>query len=288
MQSIKKEHKTNIEKIRKDSGHILSAHAFSSLYLWQDIMKLSLYCEKDFFVLKCGINGENAYFFPCGKEERVYDFICQRMQDKSFIFCYMREEDVKWLEERFPNKWEFRRKEECDEYIGDIQEYIALQGSKFSEIRRKIRKIDKEYQITSVLITDETIEDAMNVVSKWNSVEHSITEQKLTDEHIAERALQEKEVLDVSGIILYANGQPVCVFAGFPLSEDTIDVVIGKTSPNAPKGITYYGLREYLKMCGSGYIYCNHEEDLGISGIRQMKKSLSPIFKIPIWEAVLK
>lgn len=288
MQRIKKEHKMSIEKIRKDGGHILSSHAFPSLYLWQDIMKLSLQCEEDFFALKCGMNGENSYFFPCGKDERVYDFICWCIQNKPVTFCYMREEDVKWLEERFPNTWKFQRKEECDEYIGDIQEYIALQGSKFAEIRRKIRKIDREYQISSVYITEETIADAMEVVSKWNSVEHSVSEQNLTDEHIAEVALIEREFLNVRGIILYANNQPVCVFAGFPLSEDTIDVLIGKTTPNAPKGMAYYGLWEYLKMCGTGYTYCNHEEDLGIAGIRQMKNSLSPVFKIPIWEAVLK
>lgn len=288
MQRIKKEHKTNIEKIRKDSGHILSSHAFSSLYLWQDIMELSLYCEKEFFVLKCGMNGENSYFFPCGKEERIYEFISRCLQNKSLAFCYMRVEDVKWLEERFPDKWKFRRKEECDEYIGDIQEYIALQGSKFSEIRRKIRKIDKEYQITSAIITDETVKDAMEVISKWNSVEHSVSKQNITDDYMAELALQEREFLDISGIILYANSQPVCVFAGFPISEDTIDIVIGKNCPDAPKGITYYGLREYLKTYGNGYMYCNHEEDLGIPGIRQMKNSLFPVFKIPIWEAVLK
>ena len=296
MKSVKKIHKVSIEQIRKDYKHTLSSHAFTSFYLWQHAMRLEVKCEEDFFVAKSGIHGKNAWFFPCGNEQKKYDFICEHIEEADFSFAYMRTEDVEWLESKFPDKWEFHHTEESDEYIGNIAEYISLEGSKFSEIRRKIRKIDKEYQIKTALITDKNIIDAMVVVSKWRKV-HSACESTsaafgesscLEDNNVAEIALSEREFLDVSGIILYANDEPVCVFAGFPLSEDTLDVVIGKAVSDAPKGIAYYGLREYLKLCGTGYTYCNHEEDLGIPGIRQMKNSLCPVFKVSIWEAVLK
>lgn len=281
------EHKNRIEKIRREREHTLSSHAFSSLYLWQYAMGLSLELAEDFFSVKCGINGNNSWFFPCGDEQKVFDFICNHIQDDSFSLCYVRETDVKWLEEKFPSKWKFNRVEECDEYICDILEYISLEGSKFSEIRRKIRKLDKEYKITSKIITDTNIADAMTVISLWNSVSHNISEQNLTDEQIAETALAQRKLLDINGIILYADELPVSVFAGFPLSDNTVDVLIGKCVPDAPRGTVYYGLREYLKLCASEYKYCNHEEDLGMPGIRQIKSSLCPVSKTPIWKAVL-
>lgn len=281
-------HKTVIEKIRMEHNHTLSSHAFSSLYLWQHAMGLSIRLSNDFFAVKCEMNGENSWFFPCGSDRDKFDFIKAHIGDETFSLCYMRKCDAEWLEERFPGKWNFAHIEDADEYICDIAEYTELSGSKFAEIRRKIRKIDKEHTVTASVISKDNMQDALSVVSKWNKVEHNVSEHNLTDDHIAEAALANMEQLDINGIVLYADGIPVSVFAGFPLSADTVDVLIGKSILDAPKGIVYYGLREYLKRCCKAYTYCNHEEDLGIEGIRQIKNSLCPISKTQIWEAVLK
>lgn len=282
------EHKKFIEKIRFKYGHILSSHAFASLYLWQQAMGLSLVCGEDFFAVQCGGAESGTWFFPCGDEREIYSFICEKMSDKPLLLRYLCESDVKWLEERFPGKWEFRRDEPSDEYICNISEYISLGGSKFSEVRRKIRKIDREHRITVNKISDITIDDAINVANEWYTAEHHVGEGGLSDDMIAKIALDERIGLDISGIVLYSNDVPVSVFAGFPLTEDTVDVLIGKCSPGAPKGIAYYALREYLRSLDGKYTFCNHEEDLGIEGIRQMKSSLCPIGKNHIWEAECK
>ena len=281
-------HKSKIENIRQISGHELSSHAFASLFLWQERMELSLYLQDDFFAVKGGIFGRKTWFFPCGSEDASYTFIKNCMSDKSFSMVYLRECDVKWLKERFPDKWEFRRVEESDEYICDISEYIALNGGKFSEIRRNIRKIDSLYDVSFEKITEENFSDALSVVSQWASTEHNTGDKNLTDDDVSETALQQMNTLDVSGIIMYLEGIPVSVFAGFPLTEDTLDVLIGKCVKNAPRGTVYYALREYLSLNKDEFVYCNHEEDLGIPGIRRVKNSLCPIRKNIIWEAIQK
>lgn len=268
--------------------HGLSSHAFPSLYLWQTEMDLLILLEKDFFTVKFGMKGDNTWFFPCGAQNKIYDFIAGRMDAPLFSLHYLRTCDVVWIERNFPDQWNFRRAPESDEYICDIAEYIALQGSKFAEIRRKIRKLDKSYTITIQTIGKANMEDAMGVVSQWKQATHPIGEHGLTGEEIAEQALLERTLLDVTGIILYMDDIPVSVFAGFPLSRDTLDIVIGKCIPDAPKGTAYYALRECFKQCGGTYTYCNHEEDLGIEGIHRMKASFYPISKTPIWEATLK
>lgn len=287
-QKIDFSHKEIIEKIRSEYGHTLSSHSFASLYLWQHAMGLSLICDKDFFAVQCGGENSNMWFFPCGNEQKTHSFISEKMSDKPFSLCYLRERDVKWLDKNFPEKWNFKRAEPSDEYICNVSEYISLEGSKFSEIRRKIRKIDREHDITVRKISDSTLNDAMGVAEKWYAKEHHIGKDGLSDDMIAEIALDERKKLDISGIIMYADGVPVSVFAGFPLTGDTADVLIGKCTLDAPKGVAYYALREYLRSLDGKYLYCNHEEDLGIEGIRQMKSSLCPIEKTHIWEADLK
>ena len=95
-----------IDAIRAKAGHTLSAHAFSSLYLWQGEMKLSLYLEKDFFTVKIDSRGDNAWFFPCGAEESVRQFIENGMNTPGFSLFYLRTCDAEWLEQTFPGAWE--------------------------------------------------------------------------------------------------------------------------------------------------------------------------------------
>ena len=288
MNEITNEHKHLIESVRACCHHALSSHAFPSLYLWQNSMGLSVLCEDDFFAVKSTQKPGNFYFYPCGNDEKTEKFIRSQMTDKTFSMGYLRECDKQWLEEHFPDMWDFRRVEDADEYICDISEYIALSGSKFSEIRRKIKKIDREHEISVKIITEQTLPDAMAVLEDWYRYEHSEGANHLSDDSVAETALSNMAFLDISGIVLYCDAIPAAVFAGFPLSSDTVDVLIGKTTADAPKGIVYYGLHAYLKTCADTYTYCNHEEDLGIPGIRQVKQSLCPIFKNEIWEAALK
>ncbi|MCH5210861.1 MAG: DUF2156 domain-containing protein [Oscillospiraceae bacterium] len=286
--AIIKAQNTQIDKIRESSGHEMSSHAFVSLYLWQKEMDLSISLQENFFTVRCGMYGDNAWFFPCGDEDEIYSFIKSHISDRTFSLCYLRECDVKWLQDKFPDEWEFIRDEASDEYIGDISEYISLEGSKFSGIRKKLRKIDKNYQVTAKVICDENIDDALSVISIWNSRLHNVGDNGLTDDEVSASALRDRQFLDISGVILYLDSVPVSVFAGFPLNCDTLDVVVGKCIPNPPDGTIYYALREYLKHCRGDYVYYNGEEDLGIEGIRYIKNKLRPVRKNQIWRAVSK
>ena len=53
-----------IERIRCQAGYTLLSHSFYTLFLWQEIMRLSIYREEDFFVVRYGLAGENSYFCP--------------------------------------------------------------------------------------------------------------------------------------------------------------------------------------------------------------------------------
>lgn len=277
-----------IENVRSKNGHILSSHAFTSLYLWQGVMNLSMFVDDDFFAVRCFAPKANSWFFPCGNEQKIYNFLNKQISDKNFSLHYLRDCDVSWLEEKFPRIWNFRHDENSDEYIDDVEKYMNMQGSEFSGIRKKIRKIDKNYDIRACEITKETQRDAMFVIRSWYEQQHHIAENGIFDDRVAEIALHEREKLGVSGIVLYANNKPVSIFAGFELTKDTVDLLIVKSTLDAPAGFIYYGMLEYFKFLGGKYRYCNNEEDLGIEGIRQIKTNFCPITKTKIWEATLK
>ena len=64
-QRITLHHKKAIEALRQRAGHILSSHAFASLYLWREEMGLSLLLTPDMFTVRCGWKGKNWCPWPC-------------------------------------------------------------------------------------------------------------------------------------------------------------------------------------------------------------------------------
>lgn len=277
--------KEQIERIRKDCGNNLSASAFNSLYLWQEQMGLSVFISDDFFAVKCDKRGENTWFFPCGSKAAVASFIEKGMKEKSFSLCYIREEDVMWLEEKFPSAWKFEREAESDEYIYNIQELIGLRGRKYMDVRYEINRIVRENVLKTLPISDDNINYAIAIVSEWEKQLHSIGINELVDIDVSHKALAERAKLGIDGILVYIDEKPVAVYAGFPIDDNTIDAMVYKWSKDAPKDLVYYITREYARQFEGRYIYCNLEEDLGIPGLRLVKRKLRPESKNLIWRA---
>lgn len=279
--------KKQIEEIRESCGNNLSANTFNSLYLWQYQMDLSIYLTEDFFAVKCGERGSNTWFFPCGNEKKTESFIRNGMKSKDFSLCYIGEKDAEWLENNFASEWDLIREAESDEYICRIEDYVGLAGGKYTGVRHKINRIERENSIKALPLSDETVNDALTVVSEWEQLPHHIGNNQLVDGGVSNKAIAERKQLGIEGVVVYIDDKPVSVFAGFPIDENTIDALVGKCLHDAPRGFVYYAIREYLKQNLGKYTFCNMEEDLGISGIRLIKEELRPESKNFVWSASL-
>ncbi len=276
-----------VDGLRRRFSHTLSSHAFASLYLWRRNMKLGIYLTDNLFSVKCGIKGENAWFFPCGEEEAVYDFIKSGMSEKSFKLVYMRNRDAEWLERNFPGKWRIERNIDDDEYICDRMEYINAEGSKYSRARQKMNKLAREHTLKTEIISGDNLSAAFVVEREWERTSLSISPDTLTEQGVFAETFENARELRISGAVTYIDNIPSAVFAGFMLDDETLDIAIGKTLRSAPQGLVYYAMREYLKRYGENVKYCNLEEDLGISGMRSFKERLRPVGKNEISEAEL-
>lgn len=276
-----------VEKCRALCGHSLSSHAFVSLYLWKTAMGLSIVSADTFFAVKSELYGPNTWFFPCGREAEVAAFLKAHQNEPDFHLVFLRDEDVTFLQAHFPGVWRVSPTPDADEYIASVAEYTALSGSAFAEIRRKMRRIEDNHAIDVLPLEETTLSAALSVVTAWQSTTHAASAEGLTDDEVAQCALMHWQDIGLSGVVVYIDGVPMSVFAGFPLCADTVDVLIGKCTPEAPKGLAYFALHEYVVRCCGAFTYCNHEEDLGLPGIRQMKSSLCPCFKNRTSEAFL-
>ena len=88
---VQLEDRSAVEAIRARAGHQISAHAFTSLFLWQKVMGLSICLREDAFFVRFEQRGENAWFYPCGSEEEQVRFLQWGLKTPDFSLHYMRQ-----------------------------------------------------------------------------------------------------------------------------------------------------------------------------------------------------
>ena len=279
-------HRERIEDIRRRDGHGLSSHGFPSLWLWRKQMGLRLYLEEEIFSVKAQRYGPNTWFFPCGSEERKRAFIRSRLGEKEFALCYLRKEDVQFLERYFWGLFEIRPAPDASEYIYDRKDMETIAGGRFSNMRKQINKLRKAYQVRTERIDSHNLADAIKLLHGHSVPAHVPGYHFLRDDGIAEEALQNRESLGLFGILVYLDGSPQSFAMGFGLTPDTVDGCIEKHRGEI-SGISYLTQREFFLSAPEQYRFLNGEEDMGIPGLRIMKRHMAPVRKNEIWEARL-
>ncbi|WP_337402089.1 phosphatidylglycerol lysyltransferase domain-containing protein, partial [Porcipelethomonas sp.] len=85
--------------------------------------------------------------------------------------------------------------------------------------------------------------------------------------------------MELSGGVITIDGQVKAFTIGEQLNSNTLCVHIEKADPDI-NGLYPAINNEFVKYAAKGLKYVNREEDLGIEGLRQAKRSYNPIFMI--------
>lgn len=274
-------HRGQIERLRADCGHTLSSHAFNSLFLWQNHMGLSLYLSGELFTVRYGKRGENTWFFPCGKWEAVQAFIERHMDETDFSLCYLRPEDAKWLADHFPGEWELYRTPEDDEYLYEADRHMQMKGRAYQRFRTQVNKVEREDEPRCEWICQHNEQDALQVIREWRRL-HEKGNGQFAGNEIDEDAITMWRRLGIQARLLYLCGKPAAVTAGFYLDENIFDIAVEKTAVPM-QGAAYYARRDLI--CTASCRWINHEEDMGVPGLRKMKEGMLPCGKNEMWAA---
>lgn len=273
-----------IDAIRRRYHHTTASHAFASLWIWQWDMQLSLLQGEDFFAVKSGLHGENSWFFPCGNREEVLAFLQEGLQTPGFSLCYLRAEDAALLEAAFPEKFAIEAAPDDDEYLYDVAEQVALSGKKFAHLRNHIRRANADHVLSSSRLYSENFAAAAEIVAVWEQKNTETSALGLTDRYAAAELFRHAKPLGVQGVLVYVDGEPYAVTAGYPLSDDTFDLCLAKQRDTLP-GLSVFAKHELFAALAGSYATVNAEEDLGIAGLRTMKRQMQPSGRIVMYRA---
>lgn len=275
--------KETIEAIRKQYGHTTASHAFASLYIWREDLGIRLWLEEEVFTVKCGLLGSNTWFFPCGRTDRVCAVLQELLQEKELCLLYMRQEDKELLEEHFPGRFVIREAPSDSEYIYDRQEQEELKGRRFSAIRNHINRARRDHVLQVGPFTGKKLPFPVQSRSMAECQDLPDAGHCVGDETSTRILLSHANALEVQGVMVSVGEEPYAVVAGFALSDDTFDMCLAKQKQYLT-GLSNYAKHEWIKTLPRQYTKINAEEDLGIEGLRTMKKQMQPVTQILMYE----
>ncbi len=250
-----------------------SAHAFPSLYLWQKEMGLEWLKDEGFYTVRCRWKGGNAWFFPVGDEDGKEACVRALAENAPCRLCYMTEEDVRFLERRFPGVFAVRETPEDSEYLYDREQMETMPGKAFEKIRNRYRRLEKEHAISAQPLTPDLLKAAGEVAAQWSR--NTDTGEGILDDSVTARILKDWTALNLRGVLLRVDGEPWAVAAGYELFKGDFDCCLLKARENLP-GISDHVRVRLAESLAGEMTRLNLEEDLGVEGLRQMKERLRP------------
>ena len=151
--------------------------------------------------------------------------------------------------------------------------------------RTEINRLERQHQMQICPLSDETEQDARAVMNAYIRRKSSSDPGILAEIRAGGLALENRRLLGMQGVIVFADGEPVSMAAGIPVSETVFDGFLLKIGTVLP-GLGLYTCRAMAQAMAPHYPLLNGEEDMGHSGIRIFKQKMQPCGMVQMWEAV--
>ena len=231
-----------------------------------------------------------GYCMPSGKNvrgavEEIFRDAGERGQEA--VIAYMSQAERDRLETLFPNRFEFSREPENQDYIYRSADLAELSGKKYHSKRNHISKFFRTYsdEVKIENLCAGNLGGAREVLQNWyaeNETEHA----DYGECKAFGLALDSFDELGFRGLIIYVGGKPAAVTLGTPISGRCFDVMFEKALREYD-GIYAVINNEFAKTL-TDYEFLNREEDLGLEGLRKAKLSYHPAIIYDRYSAVQK
>ncbi len=257
-----------------------SEFSFANIFIWQNSFDLRLCVAENEIYISSTVpsTGKYVHFQPICTEksdiQKVFENIRDDIKSNGGEFCIASANDycVKLVKDNFPQLKVVEIPDMYD-YVYLTEDLSNLEGKKYHKKRTHVNKFTKEYDYEYKRIDESNKHHCLEITEKW-------IEQAGGDpynEHSAvELAIKNMQELELFGALIYVNDVPVAYTIAEAMTEDMALIHLEKATFDYrgayPVINQQFAKRELLGK----FKYINREEDMGIDGIRQAKKSYYP------------
>lgn len=267
--------------------------SFANLFLWGEQKIADV---KGCLVFKSTF-GRTFYPFPIGDGD-VKGAIQEIMLDAEqreieLEITSIAEKDKQFIEENFPDRFEFFEKDGTFDYIYDIDDLANLAGKKYHKKRNHLAQFNKacpDYVVEP--ISKDNFAAVKEMVSRWYSERLAASPDSDFDYEMDffESAISNFEELNLTGITLKCGQKIIAVTFASQMEEDVLDVHFEKAFNEIPGAYVAINneFAKYVKENFPSIKYLDREEDMGLEGLRKAKESYYPHHLMRKYRAKLK
>ena len=252
-------------------------YSFANLYMWGDIFKTSWFFHDERLWIYNGY--DDLMLMPVGKAPSLPELVAVsdmlRREGKSGNFVLVDQDFIK-ENDGIANFFNVEIDLDNGDYIYSSQKLVDLSGNKLHKKRNLINQflvLYPDYVCQPLQASD--LSACLELSEKWCQQKNCLELDFVHETSALKKALLDFSELELQGLKILL-GEALCAFSIFSqLSGNMADVHFEKFDPGI-KGIGQVINWETAKFLTKKYKYINREQDLGIEGLRQAKKSYNP------------
>ena len=277
-----------------DYNGMNSEYTFTNMFMWRKSYSIRYAVIDGMLCIfsRHGLSPETVNF-PLGKGNiksviskliSYFDEIGQR----PLIRLYNNSE-VDALNASFPDQFILTEDRNSFDYVYKVSDLINLPGSKYHSKRNHINQFLSNYSYKYQKITKDQLEPCFLMFEKWCESKKDIVD-GISEQHEAVKNLIDNfEALDVIGGCISVDDRIVAFSFGEILNtKNSIAVIHLEHADVDFKGSFPMINQQFLENEWSSLTYVNREEDMGLLGLRNAKKSYKPCLMVKKYIASLK
>ena len=267
--------------------------SFANLVLWGDQRAAVI---GDNIVIFSRFGRYTTYPFPLGKADKreAIEAIIKDSKKRG-VPCRISgldEDGCEIISRLYPDEFEFTTSEGSYDYVYSIEDLATLAGKKYHSKKNHLNRFIAEHPNYKVeAISCDNITRVKNFVDNWFShrVETDPEEDYTMEIEAMRRAFESYREIGMDGIVITDGGEIVAMTMGAPMTREVFDVNFEKARGDVRGAYTVvnYEFARYIRNKYPDIRYLDREEDMGIEGLRQAKKSYHPVYRVKKYKATL-
>lgn len=266
----------------------------ANIFLYQSKEQISFEYTQGVFFRFYGNSQNKKCAFPIPSKNAPQDYLYNSINYllnayKNIGFCLCTQEQKNQIDALFAKKfpklkinWESDRAE--SDYIYLQQNLAELYGQTYQKKKNHVLHFLKTYEnqwnfvfFDKSNVTEKIKDDILTIEQTWFKEKNGETSKDLQEEQkIIKTALENLEILNITGGIIYIQQKPVAMTMASPISETVLDIHFEKSLAEPAKNGAYAAINQFFAQKCTSFKYLNREEDLGILGLRKAKLSYKP------------
>ena len=273
-------HQVLLESRFRELNVSLSEYSFANLYLFRELHRYHVIkCNEEIFVK--GITRDSVPFIMLTSHPaKLSPLLLQCIHSEAQIIFPLPED---WLPSLKKFLLQASFKDEDSDYLYSTSKLAYFPGRYLSKKRNLVKQLLNAHVVKAENLSKQ-IGDAEQILKSWQQ-EHA-GDPIETDYTACEEALQNMQVLQLQGRIIYIDQHPAGFTLGERISKDCFVVHFSKASRSS-KGLYQYLYQDIAQSIDENCLWINLEQDLGLPALRDSKRSYLPDHLLRKWRVQL-